>query len=80
MRITVRAFILKPAAFVNEVIARITGNSPIFNMDRLHELQSVNWSCDIAQTVVYLKYGPKYNLDKGIAETIKWYKENGWLR
>jgi len=80
IKITVPTFILKPAARVNEAIARITGNSPIFDMDRLHELQSLNWSCNIDETIADLKYEPKYNLDKGIAETIKWYKENGWLK
>jgi nucleoside-diphosphate-sugar epimerase len=76
----VPAFILKPAACVNEVIARMKSNFPIFNMDRLHELQSANWSCNVDDTMVDLNYEPKYNLDKGIAETIKRYKENGRLR
>ena len=80
MKITVPTFILKPAACVNEVIARLTGDFPIFNMDRLHDLQSINWSCNINETIVDLNYEPKYNLDRGIAETIKWYKENGWLK
>ncbi|MHB8910507.1 MAG: NAD-dependent epimerase/dehydratase family protein [Syntrophales bacterium] len=73
IKITVPTFILKPAVHVNEAIARITGNAPIFDMDRLHELQSPNWSCNIDETIVDLKYEPKYNLDKGIAETIIWY-------
>jgi nucleoside-diphosphate-sugar epimerase len=80
IKITVPTFILKPTAYINEVIARITGKSPIFNMDRLHEFKSVNWSCNINETIVDLNYEPKYNLDKGMAETIKWYKENGWLK
>ena len=80
IKITVPAFILNRAADVSEVIARITGSFPVFNTDRLQELQSVNWSCNIDETIADLNYEPKYNLDKGIAETIKWYKENGWLQ
>ena len=80
IKITVPAFILNRAADVSEVIARITGSFPVFNTDRLQELQSVNWSCNIGETIADLNYEPKYNLDQGIAETTKWYKDNGWLK
>jgi nucleoside-diphosphate-sugar epimerase len=80
IKIAVPAFILKPAAFVNEIISQITGHSTIFNMDKLNELMSVNWSCNINETIEDLGYEPQYNLDQGIAETIRWYKENGWLK
>jgi nucleoside-diphosphate-sugar epimerase len=80
IKITAPAFILKHVADMSEVIARITGGFPVFNTDRLQELQSVNWRCNIDETIADLNYEPKYNLDQGIAETTKWYKENGWLK
>ena len=38
-----------------------------------------NWQCDITPAVRELGYRPAYDLDRGVTETIAWYKKEGWL-
>ena len=38
-----------------------------------------NWQCDITPLVNELGYKPEFDLQKGVKETIAWYKKEGWL-
>ena len=38
-----------------------------------------NWMCDIKPAENELGYKPQYDLKRGVAAIIKWYKDNGWL-
>lgn len=49
------------------------------NMDKYHILCQRNWQCDITPAVKELDYRPEYPLEKGVKETIAWYKKEGWL-
>lgn len=53
--------------------------TPALNKEKMPELTAVNWSCNIQNIMKDLDYKPRYNLEKGLNETIKWYKENKWL-
>jgi nucleoside-diphosphate-sugar epimerase len=56
------------------------GKSPLLYKERVGELIAPNWNCSIEQAKKYLHYQPQYDLKKGGAETLKWYKENGWIK
>ena len=49
------------------------------NTDKYRIMKQRNWRCDITPTIEELGYQPQYQLDKGVKETIAWYKEEGWL-
>ncbi len=55
------------------------GKSPALNLEKMNELEEVNWVCDTSDLQKELGFAPEYDLDRGIAETVKWYKENKWL-
>ncbi|MEO4857565.1 NAD(P)-dependent oxidoreductase, partial [Bacteroides uniformis] len=38
-----------------------------------------NWQCDITPAVEELGFSPEYDLERGVKETIAWYKDKGWL-
>jgi len=51
----------------------------IVNKDKLQELTASNWTCSIEKAQRDLGYSPKFNLSKGLKDTIEWYQQNKWL-
>lgn len=62
-----------------ELIGRYTGKPSALNNDKYNILRQRNWRCNIEPTMDELGYHPHYNLQQGVKETIKWYRENHWL-
>ena len=38
------------------------------------------WICDVRRAAAELGFEARTSLEKGLAETLAWYKEAGWLR
>ena len=38
-----------------------------------------NWRCDIAPARAELGFNPQWQLERGVKETVKWYKDNEWI-
>jgi UDP-glucose 4-epimerase len=57
----------------------MAGKSSTLNMDKYNIMKQRNWQCDITPAVEEIGYKPEYNLERGVVETIKWYKKEGWL-
>ena len=38
-----------------------------------------NWQCDISDAQHDLGYSPKFDLERGVAETARWYKNEKWI-
>ena len=49
------------------------------NNDKYKIMRQRNWRCDITPAETELGFKPRYNLTDGVKETIRWYKDNGWL-
>ncbi|OKS86782.1 NAD-dependent epimerase/dehydratase family protein [Mucilaginibacter polytrichastri] len=71
---------VKLVASITEKISYLSSNTPALNLDKLNELLGTNWACSIEAAKQELGFYPRYNLDKGLEETIKWYKEHKWLK
>lgn len=71
--------VLKIVSLLAEFIATRSGKSSTLNSDKYKIMKQRNWQCDITPVVKELGYLPKYNLEKGVKETIAWYKKEGWL-
>jgi nucleoside-diphosphate-sugar epimerase len=52
---------------------------PALNLEKVNELESCNWKCDIEPLQSDLNFKPEYDLDKAVKETAEWYKKEGWL-
>ncbi len=70
---------MKLIATLAEKVSNLKGEAPILNREKLNELTAVNWICCIEQAKKDLSFEPQYDLNKGVAETINWYKEYKWL-
>lgn len=53
--------------------------APVLNLEKVNELAAENWKCSILKAQKDLDYQPEYDLEKGIMETIQWYKNEKWL-
>ncbi|MBQ9216422.1 MAG: NAD(P)-dependent oxidoreductase [Prevotella sp.] len=79
IRIKAPVWILRIVTFFGEYIGRITKKVTALNNDKYNILRQRNWRCDIQPAIDELGYHPQFDLERGVKETIQWYKENGWL-
>lgn len=54
-------------------------STPVLNKEKMLELTAVNWACDTSRLQQDLHFQPEYRLQRGLEETLLWYKENRWL-
>ncbi len=72
-------WVLKTVCAISEQIAKFRRATPTLNMDKYRILKQRNWMADITPAKQQLMFQPEYNLEKGVQQTVKWYKEQGWL-
>jgi len=64
------------AAGISERYGKLLKRSTMFNLDKLNELKSSSWECDINPLIEDLGFTPEYSLEEGVSKTIKWNIEN----
>ena len=79
VKITVPTGIVKQLAFLLEKTFGLWGSMPTLNTDKYNVLKSINWRCDTEPLQRDFSFTADYDLDKGVKETLEWYKQNGWL-
>lgn len=79
MRIKAPVWFLRAVCAVSGTLSAWRKKTATLNMDKYHILCQRNWQCDIAPAVKELDYRPEYPLERGVKETIAWYKKEGWL-
>jgi nucleoside-diphosphate-sugar epimerase len=62
-----------------ELVARITGKPGIISREKIVEAQCRYWTCDTSRATAELGFTARTSIDDGLAETLAWYKEAGWL-
>ncbi|MCC8407872.1 NAD(P)-dependent oxidoreductase [Mucilaginibacter sp. UR6-1] len=71
--------LVKVIAAIAEKVSSLSNKASALNIEKLKELTAANWNCEIEQAKHDLGFYPKYDLDAGLTETLKWYKANNWL-
>ena len=71
--------IVKGIAFIFDKVGGWIGSTPTLNLDKYYILTARNWKCDIEPLQKDLGFNAKYNLERGLKESIEWYKKEGWL-
>jgi nucleoside-diphosphate-sugar epimerase len=79
LRFHVPIGLVRSIAWVMEQIGKGDGKYPALNLEKVRILESVNWKCDIEPLKEDLNFQPQYDLEEGLAETLAWYKDKGWL-
>jgi len=71
--------IVKVVAIISENIAKISGKYPPLNLEKVNELKAKSWKIDTSPLQTDLNFIPEYDLEKGLEESIDWYKQKGHL-
>ncbi len=71
---------IKGLATVMDSIYANSSKTPTLNKEKIKELTAPNWACNINNLVTDFGFQPQYDLEKGIYETVAWYKQNNWLK
>ena len=79
IRLRCPLIILKVVSLLAEYWAKHRNTTSTLNSDKYRIMKQRNWQCDITPTVEELGYSPEYDLERGVKETIAWYKDKGWL-
>lgn len=79
LRLKSPLWLLRIITFIGEYAGRARGTLTALNNDKYNILRQRNWRCDITAAREELGYVPEYELGRGVGETIRWYKDNGWL-
>jgi nucleoside-diphosphate-sugar epimerase len=78
LRIPARA--AQAVGFCAEVWAQISRKPGILSREKIMEAQCAAWVCDSRRAAAEMGFVARTPLEKGLAETLAWYKEAGWLR
>lgn len=79
-KIHIPAGVIRTIAFISEKIMLPFGKYPTMNLEKVNELESLNWQCNIQPLIDDFGFAPKYDLEEGLKETIQWYQDNKWLK
>ena len=62
-----------------QVYQSATFSDLLIREHKYHILKQRNWRCDIQPAIDELGYQPEYQLERGVKETVAWYKEHHWI-
>lgn len=79
VKITVPGVVVKHMAYGFEKLFGLWGVIPTLNRDKYKVLSSTNWLCDTEPLQTDFGFIAEYDLEKGVTETINWYKTQHWL-
>jgi nucleoside-diphosphate-sugar epimerase len=76
----VPAAIAYAAGYCAECWSRLTGKPGIVSREKVKEALCSHWTCQTQRATQELGFEARTPLETGIAETLAWYKEAGWLK
>jgi dihydroflavonol-4-reductase len=78
LKIPIPNALLFGIARVSELTAPLVQRYPALNVEKANEL-SQNWVCSSEKAKREWDYSPSIGLEAGLANTLDWYKKQGWL-
>lgn len=79
IHLTCPLVILRAISWVCELVSKFTRKPVTLNGDKYKIMRQRNWKCNIRPLEEELGYQPQYPLERGVKETMDWYKKEGWL-
>lgn len=80
LTIRVPRLLVGPVASVVEGVCRPFGHYPALNREKAREIVHAAKMCDSTKAQQDFGYQQQVSLDRGVSETIAWYRKQGWLR
>ena len=79
VRLRVPLWVLHAVCLAAGRLAALTGRTSTLNADKYNILKQRNWQCDTTAARRDLGWLPAYDLERGVEETVRWYKQEKWL-
>ncbi|HLN54249.1 MAG TPA: NAD(P)-dependent oxidoreductase [Lentimicrobium sp.] len=79
MHVAVPVRVARAIAAVNEYWSTLSGKAPVLNVDKINELSAKSWCCDTRPLMEDFFFRAGYDLQRGMAETIEWYRKMKWI-
>lgn len=76
LRVRVPRWLLHTAGWASE---NLTRHGSVFNRDKALELSQECWVCSSEKARAELGFEPAHDLERGMDETFRWYREVKWL-
>ncbi len=64
---------------LGDLSSKITGTTGLVNSQKFREFLQRAWVCSSQRLRDELGFRPQYSLERGIRETLSWYREHRWL-
>ena len=77
--LTVPVAVAHAVGACGEVWARLSGKPGIVSREKIAEARCMAWTCDTGRAAGELGFVAPTSLDEGLAATLAWYREAGWL-
>ena len=72
--------LVKLGLFTAEKVGSMLNKMPPVTLEKLNELTAPNWICDIGRAQQQLGFAPRFDLTRGLEASLKWYREEQWLK
>lgn len=70
---------VKCVSAIAEKIGVARNKPSTLNLDKYKIMKQRNWNVDISKARRDFGFSPRTSLEEGVKESLKWYKEHGWL-
>jgi hypothetical protein len=77
--VRIPAALLKMAAMVSEAGGALARVPVPFNRDKAKEMLASGWVCDLSGSEWLLPPECVTSIEAGMAQTVKWYRDQRWL-
>jgi nucleoside-diphosphate-sugar epimerase len=67
------------AGLAGQLHGLLRGTVPMMTLDKARELRCSAWTCSAERAKTEIAYQPAVPLDKGLQQTIQWYRKEGWI-
>ncbi|MGH7739720.1 MAG: NAD-dependent epimerase/dehydratase family protein [bacterium] len=71
--------LVKATAYLADWRARLTGKPSIVSTDKIKEAAGPGWVCSNEKIVRRLGFKPRYDIERGVRESVGFYLNAGWI-
>lgn len=79
LRIRIPSIAAKAVGELGELVWTLTGKSQIVSRRKIRDMLRPRWTCSWERARAELGLEPNIDLQSGMKDTARWYRENGWL-
>lgn len=79
LRLRIPEFGVYTIAAISELYSVVSRKPVLLNLEKARDIVQDAWTCSIAKAKSELGFREKFTLERGITETVSWYKQHQWL-